>query len=141
MDTHVIEPGTEYTTPENRGVCSFCGREENGYAKKDAKGNWQPACWPCVKPESSGAAQPKRNPVGSVFTEPDKDLDTSKESAPVDSAPRVHREIDPAVAVAMYQAGKKVSEIAQHFGYGPDQGQNRTREILKTAGVYKKCLQ
>lgn len=29
--------------------CAFCKKEDNGYALQDAKGVWQPACWPCVK--------------------------------------------------------------------------------------------
>ena len=64
-----LEPALAYTFPEDRGVCGFCGKEENGYAKKDANGKWQAACWKCVKPASAGAAQPKRQTVGTVFTE------------------------------------------------------------------------
>lgn len=71
----VVEPGCEWTSPDNRGVCGFCGGEEGGYAKKDANGKWQPACWPCVRPEKSGAAQPKRERVGTIYTE---DQDTEE---------------------------------------------------------------
>jgi hypothetical protein len=67
----------DYTGPENRGECGFCHKEEGGYAKKDADGTWQAACWLCVKPESSGAAQTKRAPVGSTFTDTN-DADTDK---------------------------------------------------------------
>lgn len=50
----------EHTTPENRGVCGFCGKEEGGYAKQK-NGVWVAACWNCVKP----AAIPlvKRRPL------------------------------------------------------------------------------
>lgn len=65
---------TAYTFPEERGVCGFCGKEENGYAKRDTNGKWQAACWPCVRPESAGAAQPKRKLVGTVFTDADVDI-------------------------------------------------------------------
>lgn len=63
---------TAYSFPEDRGSCGFCGKEENGYAKRDDSGNWLSACWPCVKPENAGASQQKRTPVGTTFTE---DLD------------------------------------------------------------------
>lgn len=70
----VIEPGCEWTSPDNRGVCGFCGGVEGGYAKKDANGKWRPACWPCVKPDKR-IVQQKRNQVGTVFTE---DLDAEE---------------------------------------------------------------
>lgn len=38
----------------------------------------------------------------------------------------------------LYAAGKNVSEIAQALGYPKGHGQNRTRKVLVTAGVYKK---
>jgi len=63
----------DYTGPENRGTCGFCGGEEGGYAKKDDNGKWQAACWPCVRPGGAGAAQPKRKLVGTVFTDVDSD--------------------------------------------------------------------
>lgn len=132
----IVEPGCEWTSPDNRGVCGFCGGEEGGYAKCDESGKWQPACWNCVKPTNASAPQPKRAKVGTTVTE-----EPPEEAAPVEAAPRVRRKIDPVVAVAMYQAGKKISDIAVHFGYTPGQGQNATREVLKTAGVYKKSLQ
>lgn len=69
------DPALEYTGPENRGICGFCGGEEGGYAKKDAKGKWQAACWPCVRPTSAGAPQPKRVLVGTVYTDDSADED------------------------------------------------------------------
>lgn len=72
--TFVVEPGCEWTSPDNRGVCGFCGKAEGGYAKRDANGKWQPACWPCVKPATSVVPE-KRKPVGTVFTE---DLDAEE---------------------------------------------------------------
>jgi hypothetical protein len=72
----VVEPGCEWTSPDNRGKCGFCGGEEGGYAKKDANGVWQPACWNCVKPEKH-ITQEKRKPVGTVYTE-DKDADETE---------------------------------------------------------------
>ena len=63
----------EWTSPEDRGICGFCGKEENGYAKKDDKGKWLSACWDCVRPASAGAPQPKRKLVGTTFTDTDKD--------------------------------------------------------------------
>lgn len=41
-------------------------------------------------------------------------------------------------AVQLYATGKNVSEIAQAFGYPKGKGNNRTRAVLITAGVYKK---
>jgi len=70
----VIEPNCEWTSPDNRGRCGFCNGEEGGYAKKDAKGVWQAACWPCVKPEKQLKPQ-KREQIGTVFTE---DLDAEE---------------------------------------------------------------
>ena len=67
----------EYTFPEERGVCGFCGKTENGYAKRDSNGRWQASCWPCVRPAASGAAQPKRKLVGTVFTDVDAEIDTA----------------------------------------------------------------
>ncbi len=137
----VIEPGCEWTSPENRGVCGFCGGEEGGYAKRDENGKWQPACWPCVRPATSEATQLKRATVGTTYTD---DNEVDKPTAPKAdklSVPRVKRTIDSAEAVAMYQAGRKISDIAVHFGYAPGQGQNATREVLKAAGIYKKSLQ
>jgi hypothetical protein len=69
---------TDYTFPEARGKCGFCGKAEAGYAKKDAKGEWQSACWPCVRPASSGAAQSKRQTVGTIFTSIDDEKDDEK---------------------------------------------------------------
>jgi hypothetical protein len=66
-----------YTGPENRGRCGFCNGEEGGYAKKDGKGEWQAACWPCVRPDTAGLEQPKRQTVGTVYT--DVDADTPEE--------------------------------------------------------------
>ena len=65
----VIEPGCEWTSPENRGVCGFCGGEEGGYARRDADGNWQPACWPCVRPKTPLPPMQKRATIGTVFTD------------------------------------------------------------------------
>jgi len=63
----------DYTTPDTRGVCGFCGREEGGYAKQK-NGVWVAACWKCVKPTTTSADQ-KRKPVGTVYTE---DLDVEE---------------------------------------------------------------
>jgi hypothetical protein len=65
----IIEKGCEWTSPDNRGVCGFCGGEEGGYAKRDANGKWQPACWPCAKPNNAAVPQRKRVTVGTVYTE------------------------------------------------------------------------
>jgi len=88
----VIEPGCEWTSPDNRGKCGFCGKEEGGYAKRDANGKWQPACWPCVKPASSGAAQTKRATVGTVYTE-DRDVEEpeAKKKKNLGIAPSTYR--------------------------------------------------
>jgi hypothetical protein len=72
------EPGLEYTTPENRGTCAFCGKEEEGYAKRDSDGKMKPACWKCVKPATSGAPQPKRRPVGTTYTDESEEDDMAR---------------------------------------------------------------
>ena|ERR1035437_4668996 len=74
---------TDYTFPEDRGICGFCGKSENGYAEKDASGNWQAACWSCVKPSKEQrdmgyAQQQKKKTVGTVFTDVDADADEVK---------------------------------------------------------------
>lgn len=33
-------------------LCHFCKKEEHGYALKDDKGEYQPACWPCCQKRS-----------------------------------------------------------------------------------------
>ena len=71
MLKHVIDPGTEWTDPDHRGVCGFCGKEEGGYAKRDANGKWTAACWPCVRPTGARAPQAKRATVGTVYTDVD----------------------------------------------------------------------
>lgn len=81
-----------HTWPDERGECGFCGKEENGYAKKDANGEWQAACWPCVRPTEASAPQPKRKPVGTVFTDPDlDDPETVKKTKSKGMAPSSHR--------------------------------------------------
>lgn len=85
----VIEPGCEWTSPDNRGVCGFCGGEEGGYAKKDDAGHWQPACWPCVKP-AVRIPQPKRERVGTVYTE-DLDAEEVVKKKNPGMAPSTHR--------------------------------------------------
>lgn len=70
----IIDPGCEWTSPDNRGVCAGCGGTEGGYAKRDPMGHWRPFCWSCVKPEMQSQPQ-KRNQVGTVYTE---DLDTEE---------------------------------------------------------------
>lgn len=79
----------DYTGPENRGTCGFCGGEEGGYAKNDDNGTWQAACWPCVRPETAGLAQPKRNIVGTVFTDTEDDKPEPKKSKGM--SPSTHR--------------------------------------------------
>ena len=86
----VIESGTEYTTPENRGICGFCGKEENGYAKRDENGKWQPACWPCVKPKGPRPPTEKRLVVGTVYTDTDAEEPEAKKKN-LGMAPSSHR--------------------------------------------------
>ena len=33
----------------DNGECTFCHKEEHGYALKDKDDKFQPACWPCAK--------------------------------------------------------------------------------------------
>lgn len=75
MPVNDVLDALKATWPGSRGTCGFCGKEENGYAKKDEKGEWQAACWACVRPAASGAAQPKRTLVGTVFTDTDSEID------------------------------------------------------------------
>ena len=87
----VIEPGCEWTSPDNRGVCGFCGGEEGGYAKKNADGVWTPACWPCVRPANSGAAQPKRERVGTAYTDVDAEEEKPTKAKAKGMAPSTYR--------------------------------------------------
>jgi len=73
MTSFPNDPAQEYTSPEDRGKCGFCGGEEGGYCKQDDQGKWQPACWSCIKP--TPLPPQKREPVGTVFHE---DLDTEE---------------------------------------------------------------
>jgi hypothetical protein len=50
MPSQPIEPGTEWT-PEPV-PCGFCGKPDEGYAKKDKDGKWKPSCWACVRPKN-----------------------------------------------------------------------------------------
>jgi hypothetical protein len=68
-----LEAAVAYTFPEERGVCGFCGDAEGGYAKRK-DGQWQAACWKCVKPETAGATQSKRKLVGTIYTDVDADV-------------------------------------------------------------------
>jgi hypothetical protein len=84
-----IDAGLEYTFPGARGICGFCGGEEGGYAKRDDKGVWQPACWPCVKPPKSIVPQ-KREQVGTVYSE-DLDAEDIVKKKRQGLAPSTHR--------------------------------------------------
>jgi hypothetical protein len=44
---------------------------------------------------------------------------------------------NPARIKRLYRAGKLVSEIARASGYPQGHGQNRVRDLLITAGMYK----
>jgi len=41
--------------------------------------------------------------------------------------------------IAMFKAGKRVSEIAAACGYPKNTGHNRTRRVLVAAGLYKEA--
>ncbi len=90
MQSNPIEPGTEWTSPEKRGVCGFCGKEEGGYAKKDAYGKWQPACWPCARPKNPPPPMKKRATIRIVYTEIEVDEPAPKKKNP-GLAPSNHR--------------------------------------------------
>lgn len=64
-----------YTFPDARGICGFCGGEENGYAKRDDNGKMKAACWSCINKDRILVEQQKRKKVGTIFTE---DLDVEK---------------------------------------------------------------
>lgn len=61
MPQRPVEPGTEHSFKQ--GTCGFCGKKEEGYAKRDVDGNWKPSCWACVKPAKVFDI-PKRNKIG-----------------------------------------------------------------------------
>jgi len=86
----ITDPALEYTSPEDRGKCGFCGKGEGGYAKQK-NGKWVPACWNCIKPEPQ--APQKRNLVGSILEE-DRDAEekivVDKKKAP-GMAPSTYR--------------------------------------------------
>jgi hypothetical protein len=91
MFNHVVEPGTEWTSPDNRGVCGVCGGEEGGYAKRDANGKWQPLCWLCVKPIGARAPQAKRETVGTIYTDVDAEEPEKPKKKNPGLAPSTHR--------------------------------------------------
>jgi hypothetical protein len=80
MSKPSLDPALAYTSPENRGICCFCGKEEGGYAKRGTNGQWWAACWSCVKPAQANALQPKRKQIGTIFME---DGVTAGDDAPV----------------------------------------------------------
>jgi hypothetical protein len=86
----VVEPGCEWTDPDHRGVCGFCGGEEGGYAKRDANGKWQPACWPCVAPAVRKPPQ-KREMVGTVYTDMNVEEPEVKKKKNPGMAPSTYR--------------------------------------------------
>lgn len=49
-------PGTEWTARFSK--CR-CGKVENGYSTRDAKGKWHPSCWACIKPTLTPSPQKK----------------------------------------------------------------------------------
>ena len=73
----VIESGCEWTSPDARGICGFCGGEENGYALRAEDGTWKPACWPCAKPKNPPVIVTKKAQVGTTYTE-DLDAESAK---------------------------------------------------------------
>lgn len=135
MAVAVMDFELEYTTPESRGACGFCGKEENGYAKRDEKGNWKACCWKCIKPDVI-PPDPVRRKVGTVHEEP------VESAEPVDT-PRTRRKLNAAEVIEMYNGGrgKKILDIATAFGYPEGEGYSAIRAILKKAGVFKKFLQ
>ncbi|MFB3917257.1 MAG: hypothetical protein ACE14M_11045 [Terriglobales bacterium] len=62
---------------------------------------------------------------------------TPAPKAAAKTVPQLGREQLAARAVALYQEGKKVSEIAVALGYERGHGQNRVANALIAAGVYK----
>ena len=66
---------TAWTSPDSRGECFFCGKEESGYSKQDKDGEWQAACWPCVRAGLEPVEPHKR---ALVKTAPTEDLDADK---------------------------------------------------------------
>ena len=81
----------EYTEPGSRGVCGFCRKDEQGYAKKDSKNVWRASCWACVKPVQVGASQVKRETVGTVFTDTNETNPEPKKKKNPGLAPSNHR--------------------------------------------------
>jgi hypothetical protein len=81
-----------HTWPDSRGKCGFCGKEENGYAKRDESGQFRAACWSCINKDRVIGEQPKRKQVGTVFTE---DLDTDDQIAKREKATKKAKGIPP----------------------------------------------
>lgn len=125
-----MDKGQEYTSPENRGTCFFCGGVEGGYAKADKDGVFRASCWPCVKPTGPFPEQ-KRRPVGSALVtsenEPEAPLDPAK--------PHVRLDLDPERIVEMYQKGQSLVAIMEAFGHDTD---TAIKRILRKAGVFNK---
>jgi hypothetical protein len=120
----------EYTSPENRGTCHFCGKDEGGYAKADKGGVFYAACWPCVKPTGPFPEQ-KRRPVGSALVIVEKGPE-----APLDPAkPHVRLDLDPARVVEMYEKGQSLAAIMEAFGYDTD---TAIKRVLRKAGIFNK---
>ena len=71
----IIERGCEHTDPENRGICHFCHKQEDGYAMRDINGKFQPACHVCIRRDCIDMPETKRKQVGITFIE---DLDTDE---------------------------------------------------------------
>ena len=119
-----------YTSPETRGTCHFCGKEEGGYAKADTDGTFYAACWSCVKPTGPIPEQ-KRRPVGSALASreivPEAPLDPAKS--------HVRLDLDPARVVEMYEKGQSLTAIMEAFGHDTD---TAIKKALRKAGIFKK---
>jgi hypothetical protein len=87
----VIEPGCEWTDPEHRGRCGFCGGMEGGYAKRNEKGEWTASCWPCVRPKNPPPPMAKRATIGTVYTEIDVDEPEKPKKKNPGLSPSTHR--------------------------------------------------
>jgi hypothetical protein len=136
MSVAVLDFELAHTEIDARGKCGFCGKEENGYAKRTASGEWRASCWNCIRPNPADIPpMQSRRKVGTVHEEPVED-------APEEPV-RKRRKIDAAEAIALYAEGRgqKVTDIAAHFGYPEGEGYSAIRAVLVKAGVYKKYLQ
>lgn len=141
--------GNELTTIQRRQpgfgesgkqMCMACFNAAKATNPQEANNNFERyyATWQkmeqVVKQPTGAACAPARQIATITMTLPP--LPTTMLAAPIAPAVSVSGAWSAAEAVVLYNAGRKVVDIAVYFGYPRGSGQNRVRAALIKAGIY-----